>query len=153
MAARYWRIENPSSLNALGDAVAYKLQPGENTGAFFQPGAPGLARAGFAVNHLWVTAYEPSEMHAAGQYPNQSPGGDGLPRYVQADRELQNRDLVVWYTFGAHHVPRPEDWPVMPVVRVGFHLKPVGFFDANPALDLPAPHCRTGSAASQEYGE
>jgi primary-amine oxidase len=153
LAARYWRIENPTSQNALGDAVAYKLQPGDNTGAFFQPGAPGLARAGFAASHLWVTAHDPSQMHAAGQYPNQSPGGDGLPRYVQADRELENGDLVVWYTFGAHHVPRPEDWPVMPVVRVGFQLKPVGFFDANPALDLPAPHCHTASAASQEYSK
>ena len=25
----------------------------------------------------------------------------------------------------------------MPVTYVGFHLKPVGFFDGNPALDLP----------------
>jgi primary-amine oxidase len=27
----------------------------------------------------------------------------------------------------------------MPVSSVGFHLKPVGFFDGNPALDLPRP--------------
>ena len=47
------------------------------------------------------------------------------------------RDIVVWYTFGHHHVPRPEDWPVMPVATIGFKLKPVGFFDRNPALDVP----------------
>ena len=46
---------------------------------------------------------------------------------------------MVWYTFGAHHVARPEDWPVMPVSYIGFHLKPSGFFDGNPALDVPAP--------------
>jgi primary-amine oxidase len=46
---------------------------------------------------------------------------------------------VVWYTFGSNHVVRPEDWPVMPVETVGFHLKPVGFFDGNPALDVPPP--------------
>jgi primary-amine oxidase len=46
---------------------------------------------------------------------------------------------VVWYTFGAHHVVRPEDWPVMPVTYIGFMLKPVGFFDRNPALDVPRP--------------
>jgi primary-amine oxidase len=46
---------------------------------------------------------------------------------------------------GAHHVARPEDWPVMPVSYVGFHLKPSGFFDGNPALDVPAPHaCHHG---------
>jgi primary-amine oxidase len=46
---------------------------------------------------------------------------------------------VLWYSFGAHHVVRPEDWPIMPVTKIGFHLKPAGFFDANPAVDLPAP--------------
>ena len=25
----------------------------------------------------------------------------------------------------------------MPVTAIGFHLKPVGFFDGNPALDVP----------------
>ena len=49
---------------------------------------------------------------------------------------------MVWYVFGAHHVPRVEEWPVMPVDQIGFTLKPDGFFDGNPALDLPAP---TGS--------
>ena len=53
--------------------------------------------------------------------------------------------MGVWYTFGAHHVTRPEDWPVMPVSTIGFHLKPVGFFDGNPALDMPpsAPACHS----------
>ena len=46
---------------------------------------------------------------------------------------------MVWYTFGHHHVPRPEDWPVMPVTLIGFSLKPVGFFERNPALDVPPP--------------
>ena len=30
-------------------------------------------------------------------------------------------------------------WPVMPVATIGFMLKPVGFFDRNPALDVPRP--------------
>ena len=54
--------------------------------------------------------------------------------------------MVLWYTFGAHHVPRPEDWPVMPVVKIGFTLRPRGFFDRSPALDVPPPmneHCAT----------
>ena len=32
-----------------------------------------------------------------------------------------------------------EDWPVMPVERAGFALRPFGFFDANPALDVAPP--------------
>ncbi|MBX5446518.1 hypothetical protein, partial [Sphaerobacter sp.] len=35
---------------------------------------------------------------------------------------------------------RLEDWPVMPVQYVGFLLQPFGFFDANPALDVPPQH-------------
>jgi len=44
------------------------------------------------------------------------------------------------------HLVRPEDWPVMPVEHIGFMLVPVGFFDRNPALDVPASgqgHCHT----------
>jgi primary-amine oxidase len=42
-------------------------------------------------------------------------------------------------------VPRPEDWPVMPVATIGFMLKPVGFFERNPALDVPPsrPHAES----------
>ena len=39
----------------------------------------------------------------------------------------------------------------MPVTTTGFHLRPFGYFDANPALDLPRPHaehCRTGPAGT-----
>ena len=38
---------------------------------------------------------------------------------------------------------RPEDWPVMPVEYTGFLLQPFGFFDRNPALDVPAERRRT----------
>ena len=86
-----------------------------------------------------MTPFDPEERFPAGEYPNQNPGGDGLPRWTKADRELSDRDLVVWYTFGQTHIPRLEDWPVMPVVSVGFMLRPDGFFDRNPALDLPPP--------------
>ena len=93
-----------------------------------------------------MTPYEPAERYAAGDYPNQHPGGAGLPEWTAADRPVADRDIVVWYTFGHHHVPRPEDWPVMPVATIGFQLKPVGFFTNNPALDVPpsvphAGHC------------
>ena len=44
---------------------------------------------------------------------------------------------MLWFTCGSNHVARPEDWPVMPVEYAGFHLRPVGFFDRNPALDVP----------------
>ena len=148
-AGRSWLIVNESVTNAHGRPVGYQLLPGPSTLPPMQPDAPALARAQFATRHLWVTAYEPSELFAAGTYPYQHPGGAGLPSYVRANRPVRNTDIVIWHTFVAHHVVRPEDWPVMPVSTAGFHLRPFGFFDANPALDLPRPHpdhCHPGPA-------
>ena len=120
--------------------------PGENVAAFAHPDSAFARRAGFAYKHLWVTPYSPRERYAAGEYPNQHPGGDGLPAWTRQRRSIDNEDVVLWYTFGLHHLPRPEDWPVMPVHALGFMLKPFGFFDENPALDVAPPeldaHCR-----------
>ena len=33
-------------------------------------------------------------------------------------RPLVDKDLVLWHVFGAHHVPRLEDWPLMPFEKV-----------------------------------
>jgi len=136
---RFWRVVNPARKNSLGGAVAYRLCPGENVLPFAQPGAAVLARAGFLTRNLWVTPYDPKERFPTGEYPNQNRGGDGLPKWAKSDRDIAGRDLVVWYTFGQTHIPRIEDWPVMPVSSIGFLLRPDGFFDGNPALDVAAP--------------
>jgi primary-amine oxidase len=145
LSARTWTVVNPASINRLGRPVGYKLVPGDNVLPFAGPDSSVLKRAGFTTKHLWVTPFEPRERYAAGDYPNQHGGGAGLPAYTSHDRPIANTDVVVWYTFGAHHVVRPEDWPVMPVSTIGFHLKPVGFFDRNPGLDVPpAPMSHDG---------
>jgi primary-amine oxidase len=148
MSARFWTIANSDSPNRFGDPVAYKLVPGENVLPFAGPNASVIKRAAFMTKHLWVTPYRPRERYAAGDYPNQHAGGGGLPEYTRNDEPVENTDIVVWYTFGAHHVVRPEDWPIMPVSHIGFSLKPVGFFDRNPGLDVPPPmtHCGNGHA-------
>ena len=141
LQGRYWLVANPSVENALGRPVGYKLMPGENVLPFAQPNASILRRAGFMTKHLWVTPYHRDELTATGPYPNQHPGGAGLPEYTKNNRNIENTDLVLWYTLGYHHVPRPEDWPISPVAYCGFSLKPVGFFDTNPVLDVaPSPH-------------
>jgi primary-amine oxidase len=148
--ARAWYVVNPNQINELGQPVGFKLMPGDNVLPLQQEGSQAFSRAQFAYKHLWVTAYEPREMFAAGDYPNQHGSPGGLVEYQKADRPLENEDLVVWYSFGAHHVVRPEDWPVMPASSIGFTLKPVGFFDGNPALDLPrtAAACHNGDGQS-----
>ncbi|MDQ6840864.1 MAG: tyramine oxidase, partial [Actinomycetota bacterium] len=143
-SARGWEIVNPHQRHRLGRPVGYRLVPGENAVPYAQPDAAVMKRAGFIHDHLWVTPYDRTERYAAGEYPSQHPGGAGLPQWTAQDRPIEDRDVVVWYTFGHHHVPRPEDWPVMPVATIGFALKPVGFFDRNPALDVPPPSPHNG---------
>ena len=135
-SSRKWKIINPSKTNATGEPVGYTLVAGENSLPFAWPDSWIRKRAGFVSAHLWVTPYDPSQMHAAGFYVNQSKGGDGLPSWTQAKRSIENRDIVVWYTMGITHIPRLEDWPVMPVHSASFKLVPTGFFPQNPALDL-----------------
>ncbi|MEY2437988.1 MAG: primary-amine oxidase [Acidimicrobiaceae bacterium] len=146
--SRTWKVVNPEVRNRLGQNVAYKLLPGSTPTLLADPSSSVGRRAGFATANLWVTPYRPDERRAAGDHPNQSGGGDGLPAWTEADRDLTGTDVVLWYTFGVTHIPRPEDWPVMNVEYAGFHLVPVGFFDRNPALDVPPPagHCTQENA-------
>jgi primary-amine oxidase len=60
-----------------------------------------------------------------------------LPKWTSANRAIENQDIVVRYTMGTTYIPRPEEWPVMPVHRLGFRLMPNGFSARNPALDVP----------------
>ncbi len=140
LSGRFWKVVNPSARNGLGEPVAYRLVPGANVLPLAHPDAPLRRRAAFAEKHVWVTPYDPAERYPAGDYPNQHLGGAGLPEWTAANRPIENADVVLWYTLGSHHIPRPEDWPVMPVQRVGFKLEPLGFFDGNPSLDVPPPH-------------
>jgi primary-amine oxidase len=133
-SARRWLVVNPSVRGALGQPTGYLLDPGASAEPFARPGSWVRRRAGFLDAAVWATPQRDDERYAAGDYPNQSPGGDGLPRWTAADRPLTGGDVVLWYTLGLTHTPRPEDWPVMPVQEAGFRLVPVGFFDRNPVL-------------------
>ncbi|HUB82489.1 MAG TPA: primary-amine oxidase [Bryobacteraceae bacterium] len=139
-SSRRWVVESTTARNSLGQPTGYLLMPGENSLPFAQPDSYVRKRAGFLNAHLWVTPYSDNERYAAGDFPNQSKGGEGLPKWTAANRSVDGRDVVVWYVMGITHNPRPEDWPVMPVYEAGFKLMPLGFFSSNPAMDLPAPH-------------
>ncbi len=145
---RYWRVINPGKLNGLGRPVGYKLAPANVITPFLKPGSPSGLRSAFMNNHLWVTAYDPEERYPAGEYMNRSSGAEGLPEYVAKDRPIENERIVLWHVFGLHHNPRPEDFPVQPCISTGFKLMPSGFFDRNPAIDLP-PEV---NKASQRHG-
>jgi len=147
---RVWHIVNPQRRNRFGDAPGYVLTPQGLPVLQAAEGSSIHGRATFATKHLWVTRFAEEERYPAGDLVNQCPPGQGLPAYTAADRDIDGADIVVWHTFGLTHFPRPEDWPVMPVDTCGFTLKPAGFFDRNPTLDVPAPagnHCHSGHHA------
>jgi primary-amine oxidase len=132
-----WRVINPSVKNSLGYPVGYELMPGDNASSLLLSEDFPARRAGFIEHQLWVTPYRDNERYAAGDYPVQSRGGDGLPAWTKDNRSIENTDIVLWYTMGFHHVPHAEDWPVLPTKWHEFELQPVNFFTRNPALDLP----------------
>ena len=137
LRSRLWKIANRSKVNAVGQPTAYKLVPTSTPTLLADPTSSVGRRATFAAHNLWVTPFAEDERRAAGDYPNQHSGGAGLPAWTAQDRSIVDTDVVLWHSFGVTHIPRPEDWPVMPVEYTGFSLLPVGFFDRNPALDVP----------------
>jgi primary-amine oxidase len=144
LRSRTWKIVNRGTSGEMGQPAAYKLLPAATPTLLADPASSVGRRAAFAAHNLWVTPYAENERRAAGDYPNQHVGGSGLPEWTAQDREVVDTDIVLWHSFGVTHLPRPEDWPVMPVEYTGFSLIPVGFFDRNPALDVPPSpegHC------------
>jgi len=138
---RSWKIVNDNVANGLGSQVGYKLLPTGSFPPLLDPSSPAFRRAQAIGHTLWVTPYHSDERWPCGEFPTLSDEDTGLPVWTARNRSIENTDVVLWYVFGIHHITRPEDWPVMPVDRVSFWLKPFGFFDRNPALDVPpSPH-------------
>ena len=139
-AQRSWKVVNDNAANGLGTPVGYKLVPSAALPPLLDPASPAFQRAQAIGHTLWVTPYREDERWPCGDFPVQAARDTGLPAWTAADRPIENTDVVLWYVFGIHHITRPEDWPVMPADIVSFWLKPFGFFDRNPALDVPPSH-------------
>lgn len=132
-----WMFVNPKIKGPLGYPTGYEIMPGVTAASLLDPD-DGPQRVGaFSAHQLWITPYRPDELYASGVYPSASKGADGLAVWARANRLIENTDIVAWYTMGFHHVPRAEDWPVMPVMWHDFVIRPFGFFPQNPVLTLP----------------
>ncbi|KAL9326545.1 hypothetical protein ACSQ67_007190 [Phaseolus vulgaris] len=139
LTARHWIVRNTRRGNRSGELTGYKLVPGSNCLPLAGSEAMFLRRAGFLRHNLWITPYSHHQMFPGGEFPNQNPRlNQGLPTWVKQNRSLEETAIVLWYVFGMTHIPRLEDWPVMPVERIGFMLMPHGFFNCSPAVDVPA---------------
>ena len=137
---RAWKVTSATRRNAHGAPTAYKLAPSGTFPAMLDPSSPVFRRAEVIGHQLWVTPFAADERWPCGEFVNQSELDEGLAVWTKAGRPVEGTDVVLWYVFGIHHVPRVEDWPVMPVDVVSFRLAPAGFFDRNPSLDVaPSP--------------
>ncbi|PVH74441.1 hypothetical protein DL98DRAFT_429431 [Cadophora sp. DSE1049] len=135
---RIFKIQNAAVKNPVnGKSVAYKIMAPPFQKMLADKESFHYKRAEFADHNIYVTSYKDGELYAGGKYTNQSRGGTGVRSFADRKDNVLDDDIVVWVQFGINHVPRIEDFPVMPceVLKVAF--KPVNFFDKNPALDVP----------------
>lgn len=133
-----WRFVNPAVKGPYSGFVGYQIDS-HSAMPLLSPDDYMLKRGAFTEHMLWVTPYDRRQLFASGDYPTVHPAGEGLPAFTADNESIVNKDLVAWVTMGFHHVPRPEDWPLMPVAKHSFEIRPVGFFARNPAIDLPRP--------------
>ena len=146
--SRSWKIVNPKKLNKVGLPTAYKILYGNTPTLLSNPDSPPGKRAAFAKHNIWATPFQNEERSGGGRHTVMHSGEGGLEEITAKDRNISECDLVTWLTFGVTHLPRPEDWPVMPVEYCGVHLIPVGFFDQNPTINLP-PNCSSKSKSNK----
>ena len=136
---RVFKIRKDNVINSISCApVAYKIQTVSSPKMLMSPTSYNRRRAQYSQHPVWVTRYQDGELYAAGEYTNQSKSSDGVEKWAARGDNVRNEDVVFWHTFNLTHNPRTEDFPVMPVERVSVQLKPAGFFEKNPAIDVPA---------------
>lgn len=135
---RQYKIINENKINPISkNPVGYKIMMPARQMILADPDSFNVRRAKYATEQVWVTKYRDHELYAAGEFTNQSQNDTGLGVWANGIDPVRNEDLVVWATMGFTHIPRVEDFPVMPVETHNIHLVPFNFFDKNPALDIP----------------
>ncbi|KAH6623646.1 copper amine oxidase [Chaetomium tenue] len=136
---RTFKIINPAVHNPVNHAaVGYKVMVPPMQTILADSESFHNKRAEFADHNIYVTRYAEGELYAGGLYTNQSRGGAGVRGWANRKDSLMGGDPVLWVQFGINHIPRVEDFPVMPAETLRVMLRPVNFFDRNPAIDVPS---------------
>jgi primary-amine oxidase len=136
---RSWKVVNPNKLNRHGTPVSYKLVRSAAFPALMDPSTPQYLRAPVIGHTLWVTRHDDDERWTCGKYPTESSADTGLTEWIKDDALLEDTDVVLWYVFGIHHIPRVEEWPIMPG-RYGFVLAQAVWVLRPERVDRCRPH-------------
>jgi len=139
-ANRVFKIQNAAVRNPVnGLPVAYKLHVPPFQPMLSHETSYNHKRAEFADRAIYAVSYRDGsgELYAGGRYTNQSRGGTGVRSWAARGDDIKDKDFVLFISFGINHVPRIEDFPVMPCEILKVSFKPVNFFTKNPALDVP----------------
>ncbi|KAK3616265.1 hypothetical protein LTR56_018860 [Elasticomyces elasticus] len=150
---RTFKIQNVDVRNPInGKPVAYKIHAPPFQKIISDTESFNHKRAEFSDRNIYAVKYRENELYAGGKYTNQSRGGTGVRSWANRKDNIVDEDLVVFVQFGINHVstlasavipvadqvqiPRIEDFPVMPCEIIKVALKPVNFFERNPAIDV-----------------
>lgn len=149
---RAYKIINENVINKISKKpVAYKIVMPARQMMMADPSSWNARRAQYAQKQIWVTKYRDNELYAAGEFTNQSLEDTGVGKWANGTDDVRNTDNVVWMTLSFTHIPKCEDFPVMPVEMHEIGITPFGFFEKNPALDLPQSSNKVNK--SQYYPE
>ena len=134
---RAWKVVNENKRNTIGNQVAYKLVPGAAIPPMFDPASPVLARAQVIGHTLWVTPYDPRRALAVRRVREpERRSTTACPSGSRRSAPFATPTSCSGTCSASTTSPAQEDWPIMPGDTVSFWLKPVGFFDRNPSIDV-----------------
>lgn len=153
---RSWTFVNENSKHyASGKNAGFKVMCKDMPRLYAKQDSITAIRAPFAKHHIWTVPYEDAHRYPAGKYVPQTfkAPKDSIEEWVgDGKKSIANADIVSYITIGTTHVPRPEDFPVMPAETVRMMLKPVNFFRRNPALDVPSTNDANSVPAAAANG-